>query len=352
MLDITFSFLLAFLLTYLSLPIIIKIAIQRDIVDIADDRKAHTGIVPSLGGVSIFSAFFLVLLLVQPSIYFDQFKYILTALTIIFMVGAKDDLDPLSPLSKLLGQLIAVSILIFLADIRISSFYGLFGIHYISFNTSVFISGLFYVFLINSFNLIDGINGLLSCISVLVVSFLGVWFMNTGHFDYAIMSFALCGAVLAFLKYNITPAKIFMGDTGSLFIGTICTILLIQFLEFNNALVVHPLKISSSPAIALSLVIIPVFDTIRVFLIRIYKKGSPFLPDKSHIHHLLLKIGLSHMQATSILLIANILFIVLAFNMIEFNPLITISISLCLATMLSFALNLVLVFKKSSVART
>ncbi len=352
MLDILFSFLLAFVITYLSLPIIIKIALQRDIVDVADDRKSHIGVVPSIGGVGIFAAFFLVVLFVQPSIYFDQFKYILVALAIIFAVGARDDLDPLSPLAKLIGQLLAISILIFYADIRISSLYGLWGIDYIGTGWSILLSTLVYVFMINSFNLIDGINGLLSCISIFIASMLGMWFLSTGHYEYAIMSFVLVGSVIAFLKYNITPAKIFMGDTGSLVIGAICTILVIQFLEFNQTLVVHPFKLEASPAIALCLVIIPVFDTLRVFFLRLIKKQSPFLPDKNHIHHLLIQVGLSHMQATSILLITNILFVIGAFQMIELNPIVTILLALSLASILSIILNSILLFKKRSIART
>jgi UDP-N-acetylmuramyl pentapeptide phosphotransferase/UDP-N-acetylglucosamine-1-phosphate transferase len=146
MLDIIFSFGLSFILALVLIPCVIKTALHRNIVDKADERKAHTGVVPSLGGIGIFVSFTLVLLLTIPTEQFETFRYILMALGVIFLLGAQDDLRPLTPLAKLIGQLIAVYVLVFWADLRITQFYGLFGIEAIPYALSTFISVLFYLF--------------------------------------------------------------------------------------------------------------------------------------------------------------------------------------------------------------
>ena len=350
MLEIIFSFVMAFFLTYVALPVVIKIAIQQSLVDIANERKSHVGTIPSFGGVGIFLSVFLVTMIWTPETYFEQLRYILTSLVIVFLVGAKDDIDPIAPHSKLLGQLVSISILIFLADIRISQLYGLLGITELPYWLSIILSTFFYIFIINSFNLIDGINGLSSSIAILVCLLFGVWFYNTDHFAFSMLSFAVAGSTLAFLKYNITPAKIFMGDTGSLVLGTICAVLTIKFLECNAYLSHGPFKLTSAPAIALAIVIIPAFDTIRVFILRILKGQSPFNPDKNHIHHLLLDTGLSHMQSTSILLVTNIGFIILAFELEKYDTLLVMMALICIAYILSQVLNALVYNRRRSLA--
>lgn len=352
MLEIIFSFVMAFFLTYLALPVVIRIALKQQLVDVANERKSHVGTIPSFGGVGIFLSIFLVTMIWTPETYFDQLRYILCALVIVFLVGAKDDIDPISPLSKLMGQLVSISILIFLADIRISQLYGLLGIYDIPYWISVVVSTLFYIFIINSFNLIDGINGLSSSIAILSSSLFGIWFFATGHFGFSMMAFAVAGATLAFLKYNITPARIFMGDTGSLVLGTICGVLTIKFLEVNSYLTLSQFKIDNAPVIALAIVIVPAFDTVRVFVLRVLKGQSPFVPDKNHIHHLLIDTGLSHMQATSILLITNISFIILAIELTNYNALVVMSLMLGIAYILSQALYFFATSRRRALSRS
>jgi len=127
--------------------------------------------------------------------------------------------------------------------------------------------------------------------------------------DLAIIAFSLAGATIAFLKYNITPARIFMGDTGSMLIGVITAILVIEFIEIHVGLQNSPYAFKAVPAVAIGIVIIPLFDTLRVFVLRVFKRKSPLSPDRGHIHHLLLDCGLSHMQATSVLIMVNLAFI-------------------------------------------
>ena len=130
------------------------------------------------------------------------------------------------------------------------------------------------------------------------------------------MAMSAAGATAAFLKYNYTPATIFMGDTGALLLGLICSILAIEFIELNALLGQdNPFRINAAPGVAISILILPLFDTLRVFLTRLLNGKHPLQPDRNHIHHLLLDSGLSHMQATVLLAFVNVLFIVMAFMM-------------------------------------
>jgi UDP-N-acetylmuramyl pentapeptide phosphotransferase/UDP-N-acetylglucosamine-1-phosphate transferase len=180
--------------------------------------------------------------------------------------------------------------------------------------------------------LIDGINGLSGSISTLISITLGIWFLLIHRYDMAIVAFSLAGAVVAFLKYNYTPAKIFMGDTGALLIGLVCSILTIQFIEFNYQLEVgNPYKINAAPAVAIGILILPLFDTLRVFITRALRGRSPLQPDRNHIHHLLIDLGLSHMQATFTLVVVNFVFIVIVFLLQQYTDtllLITLVVSI------------------------
>jgi len=190
------------------------------------------------------------------------------------------------------------------------------------------------IVIINAINLIDGINGLSGSVGIVISVAFGWWFYSINAIELAIIAFALAGALVAFLKFNITPAKIFMGDTGALLIGLVCSILAIKFIELNKTLV-HPMAIKSVPAVAVGVMIIPLFDTLRVFTIRIMHRKSPFHPDRNHIHHLLLDLHLSHMQATFVLVAVNLLFILLAYKLQHIGSLPLLLLMLALAIALS-----------------
>lgn len=120
--------------------------------------------------------------------------------------------------------------------------------------------------------------------------------------------------MIAFLKYNVTPARIFMGDTGSLLVGLICAILALKFIELHRGMDQSPYAVQAVPAVAIGILILPLFDTLRVFLTRIFEGRSPLSADRNHIHHLLIDCGFSHMQATTTLLLVNVIFILLVFR--------------------------------------
>jgi len=311
MYDIILSFITAFALTYAAIPSIINIAVKKNLVDVPGNRTSHTTITPSLGGIGIFAGMIFSIVMWTPFSVFGDLQYILGAFIIIFLIGAKDDIMPMSPARKMMGQFLAASILVYKANIRVTSFYGIFGIYELPEYFSIAITIFTILVVINSFNLIDGINGLSGGIASLISFTLGTWFFMIDSMGLAIIAFSLMGATMAFLRYNVTPAKIFMGDTGSLLLGLVCAILVIQFIEMHNLIEGSAYYFRAAPAAAIGILILPLFDTFRVFTTRILRKRSPFQPDRNHIHHLLIDTGLTHMQASGILVLVNALFIVM-----------------------------------------
>lgn len=336
MYDIILAFITSFLLTYLAIPSIIYIAIKKNLVDEPDERRSHNVSTPSLGGIGIFAGMLFSIIMWTPFNYFGDLQYILCAFIIIFLIGARDDIDPMSPSKKFAGELCAAAILVFKANIKLTSLYGIFGIFDLPEWASVIFSIFTIIVIINAFNLIDGINGLSGSLGVLITSSLGYWFYLVDSIELSIVAFALCGSVVAFLRYNFTPARIFMGDTGSLLLGMVCAILAIQFIELHNEIPGSPYTFKAAPSMAVAILILPLFDTLRVFFIRLMKRKSPFHPDRLHIHHLLIDIGLSHTQATLLLFVTNILFILLAMRLQHIGNLALLLVLLVSAIILSF----------------
>ncbi len=315
MYDVILSFITAFTLTYLAIPSIISVAKKKGLVDMPGERRSHSEITPSLGGIGIFAGMIFSIILWTPFNYFGDLQYILCAFIIIFLIGAKDDIDPMDPGRKFLGQLFAAGILVWKANVKLTSLYGIFGIYTIPEPVSILLSIFTILVIINAFNLIDGINGLSGGLGTLISVVLGTWFFLIDRLEIAIVAFSLAGSLIAFLKFNVTPAKIFMGDTGSLLLGLVCSILAIQFIELHQDLKGSPYAFKAAPSVAIGILILPLFDTLRVFTMRILRGRSPFRPDRNHIHHLLLDSGLSHMQASGTLIIVNILFMFMAYKL-------------------------------------
>jgi UDP-N-acetylmuramyl pentapeptide phosphotransferase/UDP-N-acetylglucosamine-1-phosphate transferase len=314
---ISLSFLTAFALTYFAIPSIIHIARTKHLYDEPGERSSHQVRTPSLGGVGIFAGAIFSIVLWTPFQDFGNLQYILCALLILFLIGAKDDISPVSPTKKLVGQIMAAAILAFKSGIRLDSLYGLFWYQGgLPEWLSVLISIFTILVITNAFNLIDGINGLAGSVSVLIAGVLGSWFFATGYIEFATMAFAMVGATLAFLKYNYSPAQLFMGDTGSLILGLVSAILAIKFIDCNFELPrSNPFRLQSAPAVAIGVLIIPLFDTLRVFTTRILRGRSPFEADRRHIHHLLIDYGYTHMHATGILVTVNIFYICLVLGL-------------------------------------
>ena len=312
-LSLMMTFVVAFVITYLSIPSIVSLAYQKKIFDAPSQRKSHLRQTPTLGGIAIFAGLCISVGLFVNSNYFTSLQYILVACIIMFYIGVKDDIQSLAPHLKFMGQIIAALILIIPGNIYFSSLHGFLGIYNISIISSLFITLFVIILIINSLNLIDGIDGLAASLGMLITVFFGVWFYISGNMEYSLISAALFGSLLGFFRFNIYNGhfKIFMGDTGSLIVGLIIAIQVILFNEKNIGYT-SAIPIKYAPAVTFALLIVPLYDTIRVSIIRVYRGRSPFAADKNHLHHLLLKLGFSHIRTMFTILFINIGFLFMA----------------------------------------
>ena len=314
MLDILLTASVAFIITFLAIPVILQVAEQKKLYDVPDERKVHTRLVASLGGVGIFGGFLLAALLSIPGYLNPEFQYFFAAAVIIFFLGLRDDIMILSATKKFIGQIIAASILIHLGGIRLDSMHGLFGFDQVSEGFGLALSYLTIIVVINSFNLIDGIDGLAASLGILSTLVFGIYFFAIDNQAYALLSFSMAGSLVAFIIFNHHPAKIFMGDSGSLMVGLINSILVIKFINVASSPMVT-IPVTSAVAVGFAILIVPLLDTLRVFSVRIFYGRSPFTPDRNHVHHLLLDRGLSHSAVTFICVAINMGFIFIATQM-------------------------------------
>ena len=329
-LDVLLTASVAFIITFLATPVILQVAEKKKLYGIPDERKVHTRLIASLGGVGIFAGFILASLLSIQGQFNFEFQYFFAAAIVIFFLGLKDDIMILSASKKFVGQIIAASILIHLGGIRLDSMYGLFGLEQLPEGFGLALSYLTIIVVMNSFNLIDGVDGLAASLGILSMLVFGAYFFAVNMQAYALLSFSMAGSLIAFLIFNHHPARIFMGDSGSLMIGLINSILVIKFINVaHDPSIAIPL--TSSVAIGFSILIVPLLDTLRVFGIRIINGRSPFTPDRNHVHHLLLDRGLGHATVTLACVGINVGFIMLAWLGQSLGSTLLLSIMLVLA---------------------
>lgn len=310
MFDVILSLSLSFAITFLSIPVIIRVAEMKKLFDVPDARKVHINPIPSLGGLGIFAGFILAILISLPPGSAPEFQYYIAAAFIIFFLGIKDDILVISPVKKFIGQLLAAFIIVYKGGVQIKSMHGFLGVYDMPEMFSLALTYFTIIVIINSFNLIDGIDGLAGSLAVLSASLFGLYFIAVEQTSYAILSFALSGSMLAFLIFNFSPARIFMGDTGSLLTGLVAAILVIKFINVSDQS--SALPVPAAPAVGFSILIIPLVDTLRVFSVRMLHRRSPFSPDRNHVHHLLLDYGMTHRTITLVLVSLNIVFIMIA----------------------------------------
>jgi len=308
----------AFFISFYLIPILIELAKSKQLVDIPDARKIHKDPVPRFGGIAIFAGFlFSLLLSASINSNFLEFQYLVAAFLIVFFLGVGDDIMILSPLKKFTGQLAASFILIVKGHLLINNLHGFLGIQEIPVLISYILTYFTIVVIVNAINLIDGVDGLAGSLSLISTLFFGTWFYINNDLAYALIAYTLAGSIVAFLYYNFNPAKIFMGDAGSLMLGLINAILAIRFI--NTAPTAANFAASASPAVGFGLLLIPLMDTLRVFCIRLSQKRSPFFPDRNHIHHLFLDKGFSSRATTLTLAGLSLLFSLLSFVCSSFN---------------------------------
>ena len=294
--NIFLSSALSFLITFFAIPVIIQVARQKKMFDEPDERKVHKMVIPTLGGLGIFAGFILATLLGVPW-GTPELQYFVAAAIVIFFLGIKDDILVLSAAKKFIGQLVAAGIIIQFGGVQITNMHGFLGIGEIPQVASIILTLFTVIVITNSFNLIDGVDGLAGSLGLLTAVLFGSYFFYVGQLMFAVMAFSLAGSLVGFLIYNFSPAKIFMGDTGSLLIGLVNSILVIKFINIAGT-PDSKFPLEAAPAIGFAILSVPLFDTLRVFGQRILDRRSPFSPDRSHVHHFLLEIGFSHKMVT------------------------------------------------------
>jgi len=308
-----FFAIVSFAFGFVCMPAVVEIAKKRDFVVKPNKRTSHEGAIPNVGGINIFISFFLTVIIFSFQVI-SQWQFLFVGVFFILIVGFVDDLIDIRAFWKLVGQLLGGFFLIVVSDIRLSGFHGFLGIYELPLWFSYLVSFFVYIVVVNALNLIDGVDGLASGLGILYCLFFGFYFTLTGNPNLAVCAFTLVGGLAVFFIYNVFGKrnKIFMGDCGSLFLGYMINLFVFQFCELNaQHNVPEELHMPAAPAVAICVLLIPLFDTMRVMLTRIKRGYSPFSPDRNHIHHLLLKIGLKHRQVTFVLLVESLFFIIL-----------------------------------------
>lgn len=349
------AFFISLVLAGIIIPQILLIAFRKKLFDEVDERKIHKGVVPRLGGIAFFPSilfsFFIVMgfILKGADIGLDShyfvgivpFFFMICAVLLMFLVGIADDLIGVRYMAKFVVQILA-SILIVCSGSYISNFYGFLWIHHIDSWIGWIATAFMVVFVVNAINLIDGIDGLASGLSTVAFIFYAIIFFFAGQYIYSMLSAAAAGTLLPFFYYNVfgqakKQKKIFMGDTGALTTGMILIFCAIEMLHLGDV----PVAIDYNPVIlGLSPLIIPLFDVVRVYIHRVARHHNPFLPDKSHIHHKLLALGLNQRMALIIIMLWSMFFIVINMFLSEFiNPTFILLADLVVWTGVNFALS-------------
>lgn len=310
---ILIAFVSALFITWYYIPKVLTVVKQRHLEDKPGFNKIHKADVPTLGGIGIFGGFIFGFLFGVNG-YMPGLSYFTASVVFLLFVGIKDDLVYLNPKKKFWGELGSVLLVAIFTNIHITNLHGFMGADAIGAFNSLIITVVLMIIIINAVNLIDGIDGLAASVGIIASLVFGIFFYMSGDYGYTVMAAALLGALIAFLRYNMSegPQKIFMGDSGSLVIGFTLSVFAIHFNELvANGSPVIALK--SAPAISIAVLIVPLYDTLRVTVLRIRARKSIFVGDKRHIHHMMLRAGLSHKQSTLYISLFNVFTIVLAF---------------------------------------
>lgn len=287
---------------------VLKIAKLKNIVDNPDARKLQRVPVPVMGGIAVF--FGMIMAFAVAGIIFDisNMFAMVCVMTIMLYVGCMDDIIGLSPGIRFLVEIIVVLLLIYCNNYSIDNFHGLWGIYEIPQWIAVPLTVFACVGIINAINLIDGVNGLSSGYCIVTSMIFGAIFIATGDVDRSSLAILCVGALIPFFCHNVfgKESKMFIGDGGTLLMGTIISAFVINALKTDSTITANvPANFGVIP-FTLAVLAVPVFDTLRVMVARISRGMSPFSPDKTHLHHLLIDLHFSHVGTTMTEILANL----------------------------------------------
>lgn len=339
---LAFFFITSFMVMYFVTPVIIQVVKLKNLFEKVSDRSSHQHRVPSFGGVTFFIILVISLSIADQFFITSRAVFLIPSTLIIFFTGLKDDMTGISPWNKILMQLIATTLLFLSPDFQITNLHGFLGIHEIAHWVCIPLAFLVVIFFINAFNLIDGIDGLSSSLGVLFFTFFAVVYFSLDDYMMMAVCLSMVGSFIAFLRYNTsTDKRIFLGDTGSLFIGFLIAAIVINILSKDYNKDLNMSYISNLPLLIISALFVPVFDSIRVFVIRLQNNRNPFRPDRTHIHHVILdSYKLSH-RKTSFYIVSTNAFILLFMGFItEYcNHLISLVFLLVISTVFAVILH-------------
>ena len=336
---------LVFLGSLFLIPKIRKLSLKLNFSDTSNSRSSHQGKVASFGGVAFFLSYVFVLFFAETLDTSHVSLTLLASITIMFFTGLLDDMVSLAPKVKFFAQFIAVSFLMTQSDFRLLSLHGFMGFYEIPLFVSVAGSMVFLLGLINAFNLIDGIDGLTGITGIIVASFYSYMFYMLDYYYYLTISLTTIATLLAFLRFNFSRRrKIFMGDTGSLVIGLVLGLLTFKLLSLDNGTYTClSFNRQQLPLFLISVLFVPLLDTLRVMFLRALRGVSMFKPDRNHIHHIIVDFGLSHRRASFFIGLINFIVALIMFFVIQtFNDLISLLVLVSIffiAIILLFLMN-------------
>jgi len=349
---ILISSLISFFGTLFLMPFVIKLAIKKRFLVAGGGRNAHEGFTPNVGGMAIFSGLLLsnqfILFYLFDSyqnseisnefgMYIEDYIIVTAGAMIMFVMGLLDDISELSSYLRFFVQLVVACVVVYIGDLRISDFHGVLGLHELPYLFSVIFSISVIIFIINSFNLTDGLDSLAASLGLFIlISFAIIFYCNGKYYDCTLACTGF-SSLLAFWLYNKPPARIFMGDGGSLMIGFIiaCCAIRACSMKIEPSGVINPVFI-------LCILAYPSVDTLRVFLVRILSGKPPFSADRNHIHHLLVDKDFNHGWASFFAVmysavLTGICYLIVEYVTLSFYIMVSLAILFIVLPMASFA---------------
>lgn len=326
-------FIVAFAATLWVHPKILKIAILKNLVDNPDERKLQRRPVPVMGGLAVFFGITVGICSAQITFFSPGIFVLMAAMIVMLYTGTIDDILDLTPSIRFIIEIAVVAFIILVNNSGINNFWGLWGIEFIP----AWFAGALTIFaavgIINAINLIDGVNGLSSGFCFMASIMFAIMLYVSGNTVMTILAVSAAGAIIPFFLHNVfgNTTKMFIGDGGTLVIGTMMSMFVVSILKGSS--LSAPLANEGVGLIPFTLAVlaVPVFDTLRVMSMRILRKTSPFHPDKTHLHHLFLELGFSHIGTTVSILTLNFLIIVIWFVSYKLGASIDVQLYIVLA---------------------
>lgn len=301
------SFLVAILSAHWIHPRLVRIALDKNIVDNPNARKLQRRPTPVLGGIAVFFGSIIGLGCASITCDCSELFIVVVAMMIMLYTGTMDDILDLSPALRFLIEIGTVLLLIFVGGYTLNDFHGLWGLNQIPQGVAIPLTVFAAVGIINAINLIDGVDGLSSGYCILTSLLFGVMFWYVGDRTMCMLAVVAAGSLIPFFFHNVfgKSSKMFIGDGGTLVMGIVMSVFVIRILRHGSMSEVYDAVNIGLVPFTLAVLSVPVFDTLRVMTTRILKRKSPFHPDKTHLHHMFIRLGCSHAATTLAILILN-----------------------------------------------